>query len=195
VIYVWQTGATWARNPIPYIAGSHAGCEGGADTAGNATDSAGHPCRQFDPPCGTVESGWVRTPGSDDPTDVMGECEYSAVIRAEPPPCCLPVCLSADNATRVHVDGSALLYRLWELGGRNDSGPGDHTTRLTARPIRPRPALGKQEITPLPSPLPLLLALPCPALPCLSVCCLLASLPCLLALPCLTCLSSLVCSQ
>ena len=68
---VIPVGATWARNPIPFISG-HAGCE--SSSSGNGTDTAGRPCRQFDPPCKGAESGWGRTPGSDDPTDTMGEC-------------------------------------------------------------------------------------------------------------------------
>ena len=72
---VIPVGATWARNPVPVISGAHRGCLNttGNLTAATATDASGRLCRQFDPPCEGDDS-WSLTPGSSDPSDVMGKC-------------------------------------------------------------------------------------------------------------------------
>jgi hypothetical protein len=60
------------------IAGLHQGCTNSTSptntTRADAKDSTGHVCRQFDPPCGAADEGWTTTPGSSNPTDVMGAC-------------------------------------------------------------------------------------------------------------------------
>ena len=69
---VIPVGATWAMNPIPFIAGTHSGCTNQTSltntTRADAKDSAGLPCRSFDPPC-RPDEGWSTVPGGSDPTD------------------------------------------------------------------------------------------------------------------------------
>jgi len=72
-------GSTWARNPIPFIYGTHEGCYN--TTNENATDINGLPCRQFAPPC-EEDHGWTITPGSSNPQDVMGKCSNNWVDGA-----------------------------------------------------------------------------------------------------------------
>ena len=67
---VIPVGINWARNPIPFIFGARAECANA--TSVNATDSTGMLCRQFPPPC--ADGLWGVTPGSDDPSDLMGVC-------------------------------------------------------------------------------------------------------------------------
>ena len=91
---VIPVGATWARNPVPLVSGGAPGCSppprpgghpAGAVVPGNATITgdgrrAGQPCRAFEPPCGAaVDAGWATTPGSSDPSDVMGACSNNWV--------------------------------------------------------------------------------------------------------------------
>ena len=63
-------GFDWLMNPIPLISGAQPECR--KTTNASAVDRNDMACRQFEPPC--QDDSWSTTPGSTDPSDVMGAC-------------------------------------------------------------------------------------------------------------------------